>query len=156
MFCNIKCCKNHFEIEYLKNKRKGDPWSRNWTESTVVGGRGGEPNRRFGHRNKPRGIGGVWPYWEGILDGLAMVTLRRVGEAGSLLSMATRFLLVWATLGRGTGAKAKAAEGNDEGRIPPIDKPAAQFGSFIHLGYSFGGMSTQRRRRGTTRVGFHP
>ena len=63
---------------------------------------------------------------------------------------------VWANLGRGTGTKALAAEGNDESRISPIDKPAAQFGTFIHLGYPFGGMSTQRRRRGTTRVGFHP
>ena len=68
----------------------GESWSRNWSESTVVGGR--EPNRRFGHRNKPRGMGRR-PYWEGTLDGLAMVTLRRVGEAGSLLSMATLFLL---------------------------------------------------------------
>ena len=49
---------------------------------------------------------------------------------------------VWANLGRGTGAKAKAAEGNDEGGISPIDKPAVQFGSFILLGYSFGGIST--------------
>ena len=40
---------------------------------------------------------------------------------------------VWANLGRETGPKAKAAEGNDEGRISPIDKPAVQFGSFIHL-----------------------
>ena len=40
---------------------------------------------------------------------------------------------VWANLGRGTGAKAKAAEGNDEGGSSPIDKPAAQFGSIIHL-----------------------
>ena len=28
---------------------------------------------------------------------------------------------------------AKAAEGNDEGGISPVDKPAAQFDSFIHL-----------------------
>ena len=34
-------------------------------------------------------------------------------------------------------------EGNDEIRISPIDKPAAQYGSFIHLGYPFGGMSTR-------------
>ena len=63
---------------------------------------------------------------------------------------------VWANLGRETGAKALAAEGNDEGGISPVDKPAVQFGSFIHLGYSFGGMSTQRMRRGMRRVGFHP
>ena len=60
---------------------------------------------------------------------------------------------VWATIGRGTGPKAKAAEGNDEGRISPIDKPAVQFGSFMHLGYSFGGMSMQRMRRGWERRG---
>ena len=28
-------------------------------------------------------------------------------------------------------------EGNDESGISPVDKPAAQFGSFIHLGYPF-------------------
>ena len=35
-------------------------------------------------------------------------------------------------------------EGNDEIRISPIDKPAAQYGSFILLGYPFGGMITLR------------
>ena len=50
----------------------GESWSRNWSESTVVGGR--EPNRRFGHRNKPRGMGaygpigrGLWMVWPWLL-----------------------------------------------------------------------------------------
>ena len=41
---------------------------------------------------------------------------------------------VWANLSRGTGPKALASEGNDEGGISPIDKPAAQFGSFHSFG----------------------
>ena len=78
----------------------GESWSRNWTESTVVGGRGerAEPEVRTPKQNERDG--GVWPYWEGTLDGLAMVTLRRVGEAGSLLSMATLFLLQKRRYGR--------------------------------------------------------
>ena len=48
------------------------------------------------------------------------------------------------TRGRYMSDIGRHPEGNDEIIISPIDKPAAQYGSFIHLGYPFGGMITRR------------
>ena len=138
----------------------GESWSRNWSESTVFGGRGerAEPEVRT-----PKQIERDWGRMallgeESGWSGHGYFASGRGGWKPPFHGYAVSFIKeeVWANLGRGTGAKALASEGNDEGGSSPIDKPAAQFGSFIHLGYSFGGMSTQRLRRGTTRVGFHP
>ena len=48
------------------------------------------------------------------------------------------------TRGRYMSDIGRHPEGNDEIIISPIDKPAAQYGSFIHLGYPFGGLITRR------------
>ena len=137
----------------------GESWSRSWTESTVVGGRGerAEPEVRTPKQTERDGaygpIGG-----DSGWSGHGYFASGREGWKPPFHGYAVSFTKeeVWANLSRGTGPKALASEGNDEGGISPVDKPAVQFGSFIHLGYSFGGMSTQRPRRGTRRVGFHP
>ena len=137
MFCNIIGCRNHFEIECLKEEvwanlgrgtgpkarslegegERAEPevrtpkqTERDWGRMALLGGESGWS----GHGYFASGRGG----WKPPFHGYAVSFIKEE---------------VWATIGRGTGPKAKAAEGNDEGGISPVDKPAAQFGSFIHL-----------------------